>query len=99
MQHALEATEIFIKWQAKLKDRQAARAIAGRLVRATEGNLGDIEPVGGGVSEMRIFAGKGYRVYFVIRGSRLILLLNGGDKSSQQRDIRRARQILKELED
>ena len=69
-----------------------------RLVRAENGNLGDVEVVGDGVSEMRIFVGKGYRVYFTVQGNRLIVLLNGGDKSSQSRDIKRAKQILSELE-
>ncbi|MEE8057193.1 MAG: type II toxin-antitoxin system RelE/ParE family toxin [Pseudomonadales bacterium] len=98
MEYEITTTEVFSKWAAKLKDRQAAKAITTRLIRASNGNLGDVEPVGDGVSEMRIFVGKGYRVYFTIRDRRLIILLNGGDKSSQQRDIRRAKKILNELE-
>lgn len=69
-----------------------------RLTRAEAGNLGDIKSVGDGVSEMRIFVGKDYRLYFTIRNGRLIVLLYGGDKSSQQRDINRAKEILKDLE-
>jgi len=69
-----------------------------RLTRAEAGNLGDIKSVGNNVSEMRIFVGKGYRVYFTLRDGRLILLLNGGNKSSQSRDIRRAKDILSQLE-
>lgn len=69
-----------------------------RLVRAQNGNLGDVKLVGGEVSEMRIFIGKSYRVYFTIRDQRLILLLSGGDKSSQPRDIQKAKQILRDLE-
>ena len=98
MKYDITATEIFTKWQSKLKDRKAAKAIATRLVRASLGNLGDVEPVGGGVSEMRIFVGKGYRVYFTIRGQHLIILLNGGDKSTQKRDIKQAKEILKALD-
>ena len=92
------ATEVFTSWLSKLKDRQAVSAIAMRLTRAEAGNLGDIKSVGDNVSEMRIFVGKGYRVYFTLRGGRLILLLNGGNKSSQSRDIRRAKDILSQLE-
>lgn len=77
------------------------KAIALRLARAEAGNLGDIEPVGGSVSEMRIFVGKGYRIYFTTRGERLVILLCGGTKGSkkqQQQDIRKARRISNELE-
>lgn len=67
----------------KLKDRQAVKAIAIRMDRAILGKLGDIKPVGKGISEMRIFVGKGYRVYFVIRNNSLLILPCGGDNSSQ----------------
>lgn len=97
MIYEIVTTEIFDRWAAKLKDRRAARAVAIRLDRAANGNLGDVEPVGEGVSEMRIFVGKGYRLYFTIRNGQLIVVLNGGDKSKQSRDIKRAREILKEL--
>jgi len=76
-----------------LKDRQAVKAIAIRMDRAILGNLGDIKPVGQGVSEMRIFVGKGYRVYFVIRNNQIVVLLCGGDKSSQQEDIKQAKEL------
>ena len=79
-------------------DRQAARAIAQRLDRVAAGNLGDVKPVGQGVIEMRIFAGPGYRLYFTIRDGELIILLCGGNKSSQSRDITCAQRILNELE-
>ncbi len=69
-----------------------------RLDRAINGNLGDIQPVGGLVSEMRIFIGKGYRIYFTMRDDELIILLCGGDKSTQQQDIKLAKQIASELE-
>ena len=69
MKYEIVTTPIFIKWMKKLKDRQAVKAIAIRMDRAILGNLGDIKPVAQGVSEMRIFVGKGYRVYFVIRNN------------------------------
>jgi len=82
---------------AKLKDRQAAMAIAQRLDRAINGNLGDVKSLCDGVSEMRIFVGQGYRLYFTLRGGELIILLCGGDKSSQQRDIQKAKALAKNL--
>ncbi|MBN4063231.1 type II toxin-antitoxin system RelE/ParE family toxin [Cardiobacterium sp. AH-315-I02] len=99
MKHELTTTDVFKKWQTKLKDRRAALAIATRLTRACNGNFGDVEPVGGGISEMRIFVGKGYRVYYIIRSTGIILLLCGGDKASQQRDIKTAKTLLKQLEE
>lgn len=68
-----------------------------RIRRLSLGNPGDVRPVGGGVSEMRIDYGPGYRVYFVRRGEAVIVLLAGGDKGSQSRDIRRARELAREL--
>ena len=99
MSYELVTTDTFKRWLAKVKDRQARKAIAMRLVRAESGNLGDVKPVGGAVSEMRIFVGKGYRIYFTIRNSQLVILLSGGDKSSQARDIEQAKEILKNLEE
>ncbi|NOR69959.1 MAG: type II toxin-antitoxin system RelE/ParE family toxin [Methylomarinum sp.] len=93
MKYEIVTTSIFTKWMKKLKDRQAVKAIAMRMDRAILGNLGDINPVGQGVSEMRIFVGKGYRVYFVIRNNELVVLLCGGDKSSQQEDIEQAKKL------
>ena len=77
----------------KLNDRQAARAIASRIVRVRAGNLGDVSQVVNNISEMRIFIGKGYRVYFVIRNNQIVVLLCGGDKSSQQTDIKQAKKL------
>ena len=94
MRYEIQRTEIFDKWFRKLKDRRAVLAIANRIDRAALGNLGDVEPVGGGISEMRIFVGKGYRIYFVIQDGSLIILLCGGDKSSQQRDIKKAKDMV-----
>ena len=91
-------TTRFATWLAGLRDERARARILKRLDRAGQGNLGDVAPVGGGVSEMRIFYGPGYRVYFVQRGSELIVLLCGGDKSTQSADIEEAKAIAKELD-
>lgn len=83
----IRQTETYASWFANLRDRQARVRIDVRLRRLSLGNLGDVKPVGEGVSELRIDYGPGYRVYFVQRGQRLIVLLAGGDKRSQTRDI------------
>jgi putative addiction module killer protein len=80
-------TEVFRKWRSRLKDGRARTAIAARLDRLAFGHVGDAEPVGKGVSELRIHYGRGYRVYFQRRGNQIIVLLCGGDKASQVRDI------------
>lgn len=80
----------FIDWVATLRDRQAATRIAARLDRAARGNLGDFKFVRDGVSEMRIDVGVGYRLYYIHRGNTVIVLLCGGDKRTQDADIRRA---------
>lgn len=89
-------TEIFIDWLNKLKDRRAAARIAARILRFEHGNPGDVRSVGEGVSEMRIDYGPGYRVYFTRRGETIVLLLCGGDKRTQDRDIRLAKRLAKE---
>ena len=91
-------TQEFQRWLDGLRDRRAQVRIAARLRLAEAGNLGDWKSVGGDVSEMRINFGPGYRLYFTRRGSILIVMLAGGDKSSQVKDIRRAQKILEELE-
>ena len=91
-------TEIFTKWFEDLKDRKARARIQARIDRVEMGNFGDVSPVGEGVSELRIFYGPGYRVYFVQRNSVVVVLLSGGDKSSQQSDVARAKEIAKQLE-
>lgn len=91
-------TTRFSTWLAGLRDERARSRILKRLDRAKDGNLGDVAPVGGSVSEMRIFYGPGYRVYFVQRGSELIVLLCGGDKSSQAADIEEAKALAMEIE-
>lgn len=90
-------TAIFAEWLAGLADRRAQEVIAKRLVRVQSGNLGDVTAVGEGVSEMRVFYGPGYRLYFVRQGRAVVILLCGGDKGSQERDIRRAKELAKEL--
>ena len=86
----------FDRWLGRLRDRQAMNRIVARLLAAEDGHLGDVRPVGGGVSEMRIQCGPGYRVYFITRGAKLIVLLCGGDKDSQRRDIERAKRMATE---
>ena len=90
MVYIIQQTESFAKWLASLRDLKAKVAIARRIDRAQHGNLGDCKSVGSGVSEMRINLGSGYRVYFTIRGGEMIILLAGGDKSTQQADIQKA---------
>ena len=87
----------FADWLSSLKDARAKAEIARRIRRLALGNPGDVKPVGEGVSELRIPYGPGFRVYFVQQGPVLVILLCGGDKGSQQRDIRRAKDLAKEL--
>lgn len=87
----------FSRWLGKLKDRSAIMRINARLRRVAEtGHFGDVKPVGEGVSEIRIDFGPGYRLYFMQRGAIVVILLVGGDKSSQDADIKRAIEIAKE---
>lgn len=88
----------FDSWLSTLKDPVGKALIARRIERAEAGNFGDCEPVGEGVSEMRIHHGPGYRVYFTRRGEIVYLLLSGGDKSSQKRDIKRAIEMARALD-
>jgi putative addiction module killer protein len=94
----LQQTQEFQDWLDALKDLRAQVRIAARLRQAESGNLGDWKSGGNEVSEMRIAFGPGYRLYFTRRGNILIIMLAGGDKSTQSRDIKRAQRILKELE-
>jgi putative addiction module killer protein len=95
----LRQTEVFSKWLRELADTRAKAKIAARIDRLAQGDPGDVAPVGEGVSELRIHHGPGYRVYYVQRGRVLVILLCGGDKSSQGSDIRRAKRLASELED
>ena len=94
----LKQTETFRKWRLRLKDHRARATIASRLDRLAQGHTGDAEPVGAGVSELRIHYGPGYRVYFQKRGNTIIVLLCGGDKSTQQKDIEQAKALAAQLE-
>lgn len=91
-------SEEFDTWLAALKDRKGRARIVQRIRSAEHGNFGDCESVGEGVSEMRIHFGPGYRVYFTRRGAVIYLLLLGGDKSSQKRDIKRAIELTRTLD-
>lgn len=88
----------FAKWFEALRDRKASAKIADRIRRAGDGNFGDVKHAGGGLSELRIDEGPGYRVYLSQRGSELVILLCGGDKRTQDRDIKYAKQLKAELE-
>ena len=89
----------FDAWLSGLRDRKARAKVQARITRLSLGNPGDVKPVGGGLSEMRIDLGPGYRVYYLNRGRLVIVLLCGGDKSSQAADIRRAHIIAKDWKD
>ncbi|EML5380530.1 MULTISPECIES: type II toxin-antitoxin system RelE/ParE family toxin [Enterobacter] len=86
-------TESFRRWEQNLKDRRAKTIIASRLFRLANGLAGDVKPVGEGISELRIHIGPGYRIYFKDQGNCIIVLLCGGDKSSQDRDILTAKML------
>jgi putative addiction module killer protein len=90
-------TSLYSEWFADLRDRTAKVRIDIRIRRLSLGNPGDVKPVGEGVSEMRVDHGPGYRVYFVQKADVYIVLLAGGDKSSQDKDIRNAKALAREL--
>jgi putative addiction module killer protein len=98
MTFEIKQTDTFKAWEAGLKDRRARTIIAARIHRVAAGLLGDVEPVGNGVSELKIHYGPGYRVYFKRQGNTIIVLLCGGDKSTQKRDIELAKQLAQEGE-
>ena len=91
----IRQTEHYASWFASLKDRTARARIDIRIRRMSLGNLGDVKPVGSGVSELRIDYGPGYRVYFIQRGEALVILLAGGDKRTQSKDIHTAIEMAK----
>jgi putative addiction module killer protein len=95
----IQQTETYAKWFAGLRDRVARARIDIRIRRLSLGNAGDAKPVGEGVSELRVDHGPGYRVYFIQRGEVLIVLLAGGNKSTQDRDIRNAKALAKDLKE
>ncbi|WP_043739463.1 type II toxin-antitoxin system RelE/ParE family toxin [Thioalkalivibrio nitratireducens] len=91
-------TEEFARWFRKLRDRQAKARIQARIDRLEQGNFGDVESVGDGIHELRIFCGPGYRVYFTQLSSVIVILLTGGDKGSQSKDIAKAKELAQKLE-
>jgi putative addiction module killer protein len=95
--YKIQKTDIFEKWLTKLRDTYGKGKILARLKRAEFGNLGDSKALGEHLFEMRINFGPGYRLYFYRKDNVIIVITNGGDKSSQEKDILKARQILKEL--
>ena len=97
MNYEVRQTEEFSKWLKKLKDAVAKVAIARRIDRMTDGNFGDSKSVGGGVIELRVDVGKGYRVYFTNKNNKIVILLVGGDKSTQCEDIKIAKKMASEV--
>ncbi|MBM3942186.1 MAG: type II toxin-antitoxin system RelE/ParE family toxin [SAR202 cluster bacterium] len=93
----IRQTEVYALWFASLRDRQARARINARIRRLSLGNPGDARPVGEGVSELRIHYRPGYRVYFMSLGQTLVVLLAGGDKGSQEQDIRTALALSRDL--
>ncbi|GAB1391140.1 MAG: addiction module protein [Pseudomonadota bacterium] len=93
----IRQTAEYTEWFADLRERQAKARIDIRVRRLSLGNPGDVRPVGDGVSELRIDFGPGYRAYFIQQGAVVIVLLAGGDKSTQDRDIRAAKKLAREL--
>ncbi len=91
-------TGTFARWLSTLRDRRAAARIAERLRRLALGNPGDVKPIGEGLSELRIDYGPGYRVYFARQGMAIVIILCGGDKSDQARDIAPAKSLAKEID-
>ena len=90
-------TIVFTTWLAELRDQNAKGRIVSRISRLEQGNPGDVKAVGSGVSEMRVDYGPGYRIYFARRGSTVVILLCGGDKRTQDADIKTAKALVKEL--
>jgi putative addiction module killer protein len=93
----MKKTDVFAQWLDELRDIRARARVQARIERLAAGNPGDVKPVGEGVSEMRIDYGPGYRVYFTRRGNEVVILLAGGDKSSQDTDIKTAQGLARNL--
>ncbi len=93
----IRKTQVFASWLDGLRDLHGRARVQARIERLAAGNAGDVKPVGEGVSEMRIKTGPGYRVYFIKRGREVIVLLAGGDKSTQPADIETAKQLARNL--
>lgn len=97
MPYLVQQTEGFAAWHANLRDLRAKLAIARRVERIAAGTLGDVRPMGGPLSELRVDVGPGYRIYFTVRKGVAVILLAGGDKRTQDADIRRARKLANEV--
>ena len=97
MRYEVIRSDRFSRWLDRLRDKRAQAQIQVRVDRIEDGNFGDHSSVGGGVSELRIDVGQGYRIYYTIRQQRVVILLCGGDKASQRRDIIRAQQMAREI--
>ena len=97
--YTIKRTNAFAAWLAGIKDGLTKRRLARRLEKAQQGNLGDVKPIGDGVFEMREFFGPGWRMYFVQRGTVLIVMLGGGDKSTQDADIATAKRLATTIEE
>lgn len=93
----IQQTAVFRKWLARLRDRRAAAIVAERIERLRDKDYGDVKSLSGGLFEARVHLGPGYRIYYAQRGAEVIILLVGGDKGSQRRDIERAKAMWKEL--
>ena len=97
MGYAVVKSGRFERWLTRLRDKRAQAKILVRIDRARDGNFGDHKSVGGGVSEIRVNVGQGYRIYYTIRRQRVVILLCGGDKPSKERDIQHAQQMANEV--
>ena len=97
MNYIVKTTTYYDSWFEKLKDGSAKVRILARLDCVSLGNFGDAKSINNDISELRFFFGAGYRIYYVIQETTIVLLLNGGDKNSQKKDIEKAKEILKEL--
>lgn len=95
--YQVRQTDIFAKWLSRFKDRKATARLLARIESLRQGNTGDSKSLGSGLHELRMHTGPGYRVYYTRKSGLVILLLCGGDKSSQSKDIARARQIMNDL--
>lgn len=98
MTYEITTTELFDKWFKGLKNRATRIKILARLDRVTNGNFGDFKSLGDNLFELRFFFGGGLRIYYTIRDQQIVLLLNGGNKSGQSRDIVKAKQLIQKLE-
>jgi putative addiction module killer protein len=99
MEYNIKQTGIFSRWLLKLKDIKGKVSILRRIERVRKGNFGDYKGLGDEISELRISVGAGYRIYYTVQNNEVVLLLVGGDKSSQKQDIQKAKKLAKELKD